>query len=395
MDAGMKTRSMQHSENPEARRFRVAVVTYPFHDHVGRVTLSRFIELLAPLSDELVIITGDFPSWPGENVHTIGLETNIHKGPLPIRIVKVIWADLMASFHLLRMSRKFDIVIFHIGTPVHLSSILISKLLRKKVVVCVTGLFSPLARRQYNRAVGAVAGPYEMIRFVLADQIGVESHTVANSPQLSKYRKKIAANWALCVDTDIFKTSRDSSMRENVVAYVGRMVEGKGIMEFVDAIPMILNKRQDVSFLIGGDGPLRDKVLDKLQTSGLAGRVQVRGWIPDDEYPNCLNDIKLLVLPSISEGLPGVVQQAMPCGTVVLATSVGGVPDLIRDEETGFILANNTPDCIASNVLRALSHPRLGVIAENARRLIEQEYGRDAMVEKRRIALDALMNHKR
>jgi glycosyltransferase involved in cell wall biosynthesis len=85
----------------------------------------------------------------------------------------------------------------------------------------------------------------------------------------------------------------------------------------------------------------------------------------------------------------------MPCGTVVLATPVGGVPDLIKDGETGFILENNTPECIASNVIRALSHPNLGGIAGNARRLIEQEYGRDAMVEKRRIALDKLMNHER
>jgi len=127
----------------------------------------------------------------------------------------------------------------------------------------------------------------------------------------------------------------------------------------------------------------------------LSGHVQLRGWIPDDEYRDCLNDLKLLVLPSVSEGLPGVVQQAMPCGTVVLATPVGGVPDLIKDGETGFILENNTPECIASSVIRALAHPNLGEIAGNARRLIKQQYGRDAMVEKRRIALDQLMSRKR
>jgi len=391
----VKMRGMEHVNNPEARKFRVAVVTYPFHDNVGRVTLGRFIELLAPLSDELVIITGDFPRWPGENVRTIQLKTNVHEGPLPIRVIKAIWADLMASFHLLRMSRRVDIVIFYIGAAVHVSSALTAKLLGKKMVVIVTGLFSPIAGQQFNRAIAAVAGPCEMIRLALADQIGVESRTVADSPQLSRYQQKIAVNWALSIDTDLFRITKDPAKRENTVGYVGRMVEGKGIMEFVDAIPMILNHRHDTSFLIGGDGPLHDKVVSKLQTGGLSGRVQLRGWIPDDEYRDCLNDLKLLVLPSVSEGLPGVVQQAMPCGTVVLATPVGGVPDLIRDGETGFILENNTPECIASNVIRALSHPNLGGIAGNARRLIVQEYGRDAMVEKRRIALGELCKGKK
>ena len=47
----------------------------------------------------------------------------------------------------------------------------------------------------------------------------------------------------------------------------------------------------------------------------------------------------------------------MGCGTSVLATSVGGVPDLIKNDETGFIMGDNSPECIAENVIRALEHP--------------------------------------
>ncbi len=65
----------------------------------------------------------------------------------------------------------------------------------------------------------------------------------------------------------------------------------------------------------------------------------------------------------------------------MLATAVGAIPDVIRDGETGFIMENNSPECIARNVIRALSHPDLGKIARNARALVENEYTYEAAVK--------------
>ena len=71
----------------------------------------------------------------------------------------------------------------------------------------------------------------------------------------------------------------------------------------------------------------------------------------------------------------------MGCGTPVLATSVGGVPDLIKDGKTGFIMENNSPECIVKNVRRALEHPNLDKIVKNARALVEREFTYEAAVE--------------
>ena len=80
----------------------------------------------------------------------------------------------------------------------------------------------------------------------------------------------------------------------------------------------------------------------------------------------------------------------MGCGTPVLATSVGGVPDLIKDDETGFIMEGNSPECIARNVIRALEHPKLEKIVKNARELVEKEFTYEAAVEKYRKILGSI-----
>ena len=71
---------------------------------------------------------------------------------------------------------------------------------------------------------------------------------------------------------------------------------------------------------------------------------------------------------------PTVHDYAMACGTPVLSTPVGAIPDVIIDGKTGFIMENNSPECIAANVIRALSSPDLERIAEAGRRFVEENF---------------------
>ena len=74
--------------------------------------------------------------------------------------------------------------------------------------------------------------------------------------------------------------------------------------------------------------------------------------------------------------------EAMGCGTPVLATPVGAIPDVIIDGKTGFIMENNSPECIAENVRRALDSPDLERIAEEGRRFVEENYTFERVVER-------------
>ena len=78
---------------------------------------------------------------------------------------------------------------------------------------------------------------------------------------------------------------------------------------------------------------------------------------------------------------PTVHDYAMACATLVLATPVGAIPDVIIDGKTGFIMENNSPECIAENGIRALNSPDLERIAEEGRRFVEEYYTFESTVE--------------
>ena len=136
--------------------------------------------------------------------------------------------------------------------------------------------------------------------------------------------------------------------------------------------------------MIGRDGLLRNEIERDLNERNLNGKVKLAGWISHDNLPRYLNELKLIVLPSYTEGLPNIMLEAMACGTPVLATPVGAIPNFIKDGETGFIMENNSPECIAKNVIRALNHPNLEQISKKAHDMVEKEFTYEKAVNRYR-----------
>jgi glycosyltransferase involved in cell wall biosynthesis len=203
---------------------------------------------------------------------------------------------------------------------------------------------------------------------------------------LEKYLGKISIAHEHILDLDYFNLSKDLSKRNDLIGYIGRLSEEKGPINFIHAISEF-PKDGSIKFLIGGDGNLLDKITTYLNDNYLTANTELVGWIPHMDLPLYLNNLKLLVIPSYSEGLPNIMLEAMACGTPVLATPVGAIPDIIKDGETGFLMENNSPECIAANVIRALKHPDLEGIAKRARALIEHEYTFERAVERWRTVL--------
>ncbi|MDD4013854.1 MAG: glycosyltransferase, partial [Candidatus Omnitrophica bacterium] len=116
-----------------------------------------------------------------------------------------------------------------------------------------------------------------------------------------------------------------------LIGSIGRFVEVKGFECFIRAAVTLAKKRSDVSFLLAGDGPLREKYLEILDSAGVGkGIFHIIGW--QDKTADVLKAMDLFVLPSLNEGMGRVIVEAMYMKKPVIASRVGGVPSLVTSD---------------------------------------------------------------
>ena len=380
-----------------SKRHNIGIIANPTADEGKNVYLAKTIEIFKPLTNEIFVIDGDFPEVSDKKIHIIKIKADLKREPMLIRSIKLIMTQLRFSFNLIKISKKIDIVIFF--SIANIIPIILAKLMRKRTIVITGGSASKLAHKVYHGGLFGINGfvfplilkTLENIGLILSNRVAVESESAVEFLGLERYRDKISIISNMYLDINKFKIKKDLDSRRNLIGFISRLEEGKGIINFVKAISLVSKERDDLEFLIGGDGQLFNEIRNELENNKeLNNKVELTGWIPHDVLPEYLNELKLLVFPSYSEGLPNIVSESMACGTPVLATPVGGVPDLIKDNVTGFTLENNSPDRIAKNIMRALNYPDLDRVVKNARRMIEKEYTYEAAIERYKKMLEKL-----
>jgi glycosyltransferase involved in cell wall biosynthesis len=129
----------------------------------------------------------------------------------------------------------------------------------------------------------------------LADKIIVYSFNLVQEWGLEPYRHKILIAHEHFLDFNIFTITTPLASRPPLIGYIGRLSGEKGVQHFIEALPTILNDRQDLRVLIGGDGQLKESIEASLQEGGVAARVDLPGWISYDDFPGYLNQLQLLV----------------------------------------------------------------------------------------------------
>lgn len=289
------------------------------------------------------------------------------------RILRYILLELRISSKILNEKQNINTWIFFKGSEGLFFPVLLAKVLGKKIVVMIVGSLEVEGEMKGDVFFKPIIW-FKIINCIMANNIIVYSKNLIHYWHMERYSHKILVAHRHFLDFDNFKVTTPFSDRPLQIGYLGRMSEEKGILNLIQALPIIINNHQDLSVFIGGDGPLKEGIELSLQDKKLSDRVHLSGWIPHEDLPNYLNQLRLLILPSYTEGLPNIMLESMACGSPVLATSVGAVPDVIIDGETGFILGNNSSKSIAENVNRALNHPELERIADRGRYFIEENF---------------------
>lgn len=148
------------------------------------------------------------------------------------------------------------------------------------------------------------------------------------------------------VNTDRFYPRSEShpavSTKKTSILFVGRLASRKGVSRAIESIATL---RDDaVELLIAGTGRHEDRLKQLAQDCGVDENVKFLGFVPDDKLPVLYSAADVFVFPSRYEGFGLVVLEAMACGTPVVGTPVGGVPDIVEDGKTGFVVDHDVED---------------------------------------------------
>ncbi|HEX2475685.1 MAG TPA: glycosyltransferase family 4 protein [Lacipirellulaceae bacterium] len=162
---------------------------------------------------------------------------------------------------------------------------------------------------------------------------------------------------------------------------VGRLVEKKGFSDLIAACAILDEQHIDFRCEIIGSGELEAALRHQIDESQLGGKVELRGSLPTDEVVRSFRRAAVLAAPCITastgdrDGLPTVLLEAMAVGTPCVATSVTGIPEVVRNRKTGLLIEERNPAALAAALRQILNDEGLRVqLAQSARQLIEERF---------------------
>jgi len=166
-----------------------------------------------------------------------------------------------------------------------------------------------------------------------------------------------------------------------LIATVGRLIPGKGHRYFLAAAKQVLQARPEARFLVVGEGPLRGKLEALSAVLGIQHAVSFLGFRQD--VAALMEASDLIVLPSLEEGQPVVLLEALALAKPVVATAVGGVSEVVRHKETGLLVPPRDSDELARAMLYLLDHPDEGArMGQKGQEVVARDFTVEAMAEK-------------
>jgi glycosyltransferase involved in cell wall biosynthesis len=141
---------------------------------------------------------------------------------------------------------------------------------------------------------------------------------------------------------------------KKIILTVGNLEPVKGQRYLLEAVKAIITERKDVLCIIVGVGRLHNALERQIRSLGLEKNIMLVGGKPHDEVPLWMNACDLFVLPSLNEGNPTVMFEALGCGKPFVGTKVGGIPEIINSKDYGLLVEPANPEDLAEEIMMAL-----------------------------------------
>jgi len=295
---------------------------------------------------------------------------------------------ISCGWFLWKNRKQYDIVHFHgAGLPLIINLPLL-KLLRKKVIAKV-------AASNLGTEAGSLKGRYFGIGSLLAECMKKVDVFVAISEEIKRglIRDGIEETKIKQIPNfvDIENYRRPSPFEKTelkkklglkddvVVLFSGRFVPRKGVNYLLEAWVRVQREIPSVKLVLLGDGPTFKEMQSYAERLGIKGSVLFKGHVSN--VKEFLQSADLFVLPSLQEGMPNALLEAMACALPTVATRIGGVEDIIEDGYNGILVKPADPESLASGLKKLIENKSLRKsIADNAYKTIIEKYSLESVV---------------
>jgi len=252
----------------------------------------------------------------------------------------------------LAVASRCDIVHAH-WIPTGVLASLVSRRLDIPMVLTVHGSDGKLLKGGAVKRIGSRFSLTSADRIITVSD-ALKAHVLEFEPKVDAVVRTIHNG----VELSDFPFVRKASNARRLL-WVGRMTEEKGVDYLIHAMKKVVSSYPDASLRLVGDGPLRSDLETLTNELDLRERVEFAGESPHSELSEMYAWCDLVVMPSLSEGLPTVLPEAMATGRPVVASRVGGIPELLKHGETGYLVSPERVDELAGSIIELLGKPDL------------------------------------
>jgi len=281
--------------------------------------------------------------------------------PLVVRAYDAVRRLCQCVYHLL--FSKIDVVFvfsnFQILTVLEKGLVcILGKIARKRVIISFR--FHPSLPRRFRWLYRV------FVRLVCAscDRIICQSQLAADDLVklfgIDEKRIDIVHNW---IDVSRFVADprpRESASQDVVqIIFVGWLHEKKGVQFLIPAIKLLADLTQNFRLTVCGGGGLLESARDQCRALNIERFVDFRGWVKNEDIHHLLNEADIFVLPSLAEGMPNSLLQAMACGLPVVTTRVSSIPAIVKNEVNGILIEPGSAEAICQGLKRLIDDPQL------------------------------------
>lgn len=176
----------------------------------------------------------------------------------------------------------------------------------------------------------------------------------------------------------------DKDKNVKKVIFVGRLDHQKGVQYLIKAIPLILKRYKKVHFFILGNGNLEPQLKQLSKNLNVQSNLEFINMIPLDKMPEFYSSADIFCLPSLHEGFPLSIAEALSIGLIIVASNVEGIPEAITENENGFLFEPRNVEQLSQKLIKALTlnQEQINKITQNNRKLARKEYSWEIITKK-------------